>query len=121
MNEFSTNLKKRTFDFSLRVAQFAEALPTSKTGRTVANQVIRSGTSVAANYRAACRAKSNADFISKMGTVEEECDETLFWIEFAVAAGCAKQNVVADLLNEGNQLLAITISSIVTAKKRKKE
>jgi four helix bundle protein len=102
----------------VRVARFAETLPESRTGRMIANQIVRSGPSVAANYRAAARAKSNADFISKMGTVEEECDETVFWLEFAVANECALEETVAPLLDEGNQLLAITVSSIRTAKAR---
>ena len=113
------DLKQRTFDFSLRVMRFAESLPETKSGRTVANQVIRSGSSVGANYRAAKRAKSNKDFISKMGTVEEECDETIYWIEIAVAAGCADAGKVDGLLAEANELLAITVASINTAKRRK--
>lgn len=115
-----TDLKSRTFNFSLRVMRFAESLPNTKSGRTVANQIIRSGTSVGANYRAAKRAKSTKDFISKMGTVEEECDETIYWIEIAVASGCVERGKVEPLLAEANELLAITVASIVTAKGRTK-
>lgn len=115
----TSDLKKRTFDFSLRVMRLAEALPDTRSGRTIANQVIRSGTSVGANYRAAKRAKSTKDFISKMGTVEEECDETIFWIELAIAANCIEASLVEELLREANELLAITVSSINTAKARK--
>lgn len=115
-----SDLKSRTFDFSLRVMRLAESLPDTKSGRTVANQIIRSGTSVGANYRAAKRAKSTKDFISKMGTVEEECDETIYWIELAVAFGCVDASKVEALLKEANELLAITVSSIVTAKRREK-
>jgi len=116
-----SDLKQRTFEFSLRVMRFAESLPATKSGRTIANQVIRSGTSVGANYRAAKRAKSTKDFISKMGTVEEECDETIYWIELAVASGCVNQEKVDALLAEANELLAITVASIVTAKRRNKK
>jgi four helix bundle protein len=114
----TSDLKKRTFEFSLRVMRLAEALPDTRSGRTIANQIIRSGTSVGANYRAAKRAKSTKDFISKMGTVEEECDETLYWMELAVAANCIESKLVADLMQEANELLAITVSSIKTAKGR---
>ena len=113
-----SDLKSRTFEFSLRVMRLAEKLPDTKSGRTVANQIIRSGTSVGANYRAAKRAKSTKDFISKMGTVEEECDETIYWIEIAIAAGCVENEKVESLLAEANELLAITVASIVTAKRR---
>ena len=111
-------LKQRTFDFSLRVLRLAESLPKTLGAKTIANQIVRSGTSVGANYRAAQRAKSTRDFISKMGTVEEECDETIYWIELAVAAACVPQPKVEPLLKEANELLAITVASIKTAKKR---
>ena len=112
------DLKRRTFDFSLRVMRLAETLPNTRSGRTIANQIIRSGTSVGANYRAAKRAKSTKDFISKMGTVEEECDETMYWMEMAIAAQCIESQLVEDLLREANELLAIIVSSIKTAKGR---
>lgn len=113
------DLKHRTFEFSLRVMRLAESLPTSRSGRTIANQIVRSGTSVGANYRAAKRAKSTKDFISKMGTVEEECDETIYWMELAVASGCLNEAKASELLREANELLAITVASIKTAKARK--
>ena len=100
--------------------RMAESLPETKSGRTIANQIIRSGTSVGANYRAAKRAKSTKDVISKMGTVEEECDETMYWIEIAIASGCVENEKVESLLVEANELLAITVASIVTAKGREK-
>ena len=109
-------LKQRTFEFSLRVMRLAEALPENRSGRTIANQIVRSGTSVGANYRAAKRAKSTRDFIAKMGIVEEECDETIYWIELAVASGCIQEANIKDLLQEANELLAITVASIKTAK-----
>lgn len=110
------DLKKRTFLFGLRVMRLCESLPETRSGKTIANQLIRCGTSVGANYRAAHRAKSAKDFIAKLGIVEEECDEAVYWLELAVAAGCVKEAAVADLLDEANQLTAITVASIRTAK-----
>lgn len=83
-------------------------------------QLLRCGTSVAANYRAACRSRSNADFIAKMGIVEEEADESVFWIEMLVETNQIKQALVADLLDEGSQLTAICVSSINTARGKKR-
>ncbi|HUX57444.1 MAG TPA: four helix bundle protein [Bacteroidales bacterium] len=79
-------LKKRTKKFALMIIKLVDDLPNSLAGRTIGNQIIRSGTSVGANYRAACRARSNADFISKITIVEEECDESLFWLELIAEA-----------------------------------
>lgn len=112
------DLKERTFAFSIRVMRLADSLPKTRSGNTVANQLVRCGSSVGANYRAAKRAKSNRDFISKMGTVEEECDETLFRIEAAIELELVSKELVEDLLKEANELLAITVASINTAKKR---
>src|SRR6476469_8464034 len=81
------DLKRRTKAFALRILKLVDALPKTTAGRALASQIVRSGTSVAANYRAACRAKSPADFIAKMGIVEEEADETLFWLELLVESG----------------------------------
>lgn len=85
----------------------------------IGGQLIRCSTSVGANYRAACCAKSKADFISKMGIVEEECDETLYWMELLIESGVIKESTVADLIDEAKQLLAITVASIKTARKGK--
>ncbi len=85
----------------------------------LSRQLLRSGTSVGANYRAACRAKSPADFISKMGTVEEEADESMYWMELLIEAGLASQDKIADLLDEANQIVAIIVSSIRTTKRNK--
>jgi four helix bundle protein len=86
------------------------------TAKTIGGQLLRSGTSVPANYRAACRARSNADFIAKLGIVEEETDESVFWMEKLVDTGLVKQSLVADLLNEGDQLTGIWVSPINTAR-----
>jgi four helix bundle protein len=113
-------LKDRLKRFAVSIVKFAEALPQTPGCRTVRNQIVRSGPSSAAKYRAACRPKSNADFISKLGTVEEELDETLFWLEFTVALSDDFRADVAPLWKEGNELLAIIVASIVTTRKRNK-
>ena len=91
-------LKERTKKFALSIINLVEELPNTLAGRTIGNQIIQSGTSVAANYRAACRARSNADFISKITAVEEECDETLFWLELIVEANLLKKEKLQDLI-----------------------
>jgi len=84
-------MKARTKSFALRIIKLVESLPSNRTADVVGKQLLRSGTSVGANYRAACRAKSNADFIAKMGTVEEEADESAFWLEVIVESGLVKE------------------------------
>ena len=88
----SDELKARTKQFALRVIRLVESLPRGRTADVIGKQLLRSGTSVGANYRAACRAKSTADFISKMGTVEEEADESLYWMELLIEAYSAQLN-----------------------------
>jgi four helix bundle protein len=109
-------LKARTRAFALRIIRLAESLPETATAKVIRNQLIRCGSSVGANYRAACRARSRADFVSKMGIVEEETDETLYWMELLIDAGIVKRSRIADLLDEADQILSIVISSIKTAK-----
>ena len=109
-------MKARTRAFALRIIRLAESLPNTPTGKVVRNQLLRCGTSVGANYRAACRAKSKPDFISKMGIVEEETDETIYWMELLIDAEIVTRNRIADLLDEADQILSIVISSIKTAK-----
>src|ERR1700722_11935091 len=92
--------KERTKKFALRVIHMTEALPRNRVADVLGRQVLRSGTSVGVNYRAVCRAKSRADFISKMGTVEEECDETSYWLELLVESGQMKQSRLASLMGE---------------------
>ncbi|MFN7946304.1 MAG: four helix bundle protein [Blastocatellia bacterium] len=113
-------LKGRTKDFALRAIRLVEALPNTRTADVIGKQLLRSGTSVGANYRAACRAKSQADFIAKMGIVEEEADESLYWMELLIEAGLVKQQRLADLMNEASQIVAMTVSSIKTARQHKK-
>jgi four helix bundle protein len=112
-------LKERTFHFGIRAVRVVECLPKGDIGRTLGQQLLRAATSVGANYRAAARARSRADFIAKMGIVEEECDEALFWMEFLVQLRLVKATRLRDLLKEGDELLAIIVSSINTARRRK--
>ena len=109
-------LKARTKRFAVDVIRLCRDLPTTLDGKTVAGQIIRSGTSVGANYRASCRARSRAEWIAKMGTVEEEADETLFWLEVAVEADLISTARAAALLKEADELTAIFVSSLKTAK-----
>ena len=112
----SEEMKARTREFGLRVIRLAESLPNTPTASVVRNQIIRCGTSVGANYRAACRAKSRRDFVAKMGIVEEEADETIYWMELLVDADIVRRPGIAGLMDEANQILSIVISSIKTAK-----
>ena len=111
------NLQDRTKKFALAVIGFVEQLQRDDTSRTLGRQLLRSGTSVGANYRAACRSKSKADFISKMSTVLEEADESAFWIELLVDANKAAVQIASPLLKEANELTAIAAASINTAKR----
>lgn len=112
-------LKARTKDFALRIMALVGALPKTTTGRALGNQLVRSGTSVGANYRAACRGRSKAEFIAKLGTVEEEADESAFWMELIIEGSLLKPKRVEPLLNEANELTSIVTSSIKTARSRK--
>ena len=109
-------LKKRTKQFGLRIIQLVEGLPKTKTANTIGNQLLRCGTSVGANYRAACRGRSKAEFIAKLGIVEEEADESAYWLEMLVEAKVLKPDSVAELLAEADQLTAIMATSRKTAK-----
>jgi four helix bundle protein len=111
-------LKGRTKEFALRVIRMSEALPKKMAAEVLGRQLVRSASSVAANYRSACRAKSRADFISKMGTVEEEADESALWLELIGDAEIVKRERIAGLLDEANALTAIAVKSIRTARSR---
>ena len=113
------DLKKRTKAFALRILKLVDALPKTTAGRALASQIVRSGTSVAANYRAACRAKSSADFIAKMGLVEEEADETLFWLELLEESGLVPAAKLTAIKREVDELIAITVASIKTARRNR--
>jgi four helix bundle protein len=109
-------LRARTKKFSLRVIRLVNALSAGRVGNTLGHQFLRSATSVAANYRAACRARTHPEFIAKIGLVEEEADETLFWIEMVSDAGLVKAGKVEGLLQEAKEILAIVTASRKTAK-----
>ena len=111
--------KNRTKAFALRVIRLVEALPKSRTADVIGRQLLRSGTSVGANYRAACRAKSTADFVAKMAIVEEEGDEAIYWMELLVEAGLMDEQQVADLKTEANEIVSMVVASIKTARSRK--
>lgn len=110
-----SELIDRTKRFALRVIKLVGELPRTIEGRAIASQLMRSGTSVAANYRAACRARSKAEFIAKLGTVEEEADECAFWLELIIDAGQMTENKIRPLLNEASEIIAIMASSKKTA------
>jgi four helix bundle protein len=109
-------LKNRTKQFAIRIVKLFRALPKNDEARIIGKQVLRSGTSIAANYRAVCRARSNAEFISKIGTVVEEADETVFWLELLVETEIIGIQKMESLINEANELLAIFAASQITAK-----
>ena len=111
------NLQDRTRKFALSVIKFTEQLQRDDTLKTLGRQLLRSGTSVGANYRAACRSKSKADFINKMSTVLEEADESAFWVELLLDAAKTTPQVAQPLLAEANELTAIAAASINTAKR----
>lgn len=112
------DLKERTKKYALRVIKLVRFLPKTTEGRTVGNQLIRSGTSVGANYRAVCRARSRAEFIAKLGVVIEEIDESAFWLEIIIEAGIMKKELVDSLLKETNEIVAIMVSSSNSASRK---
>ena len=115
MNE--RELLQRTKQFALRIFKLVGVLPQTIQGRAVAAQLIRSGTSVAANYRAACRARSKPEFIAKLGVVEEEADESAFWLELIIETDLLSDAKVKALLVEAGEIVAIVASSKKTAAK----
>ena len=115
----SEELKGRLKQFSLRIVKLVDAMPTqSLASVTIAHQVIRSGTSPAANYRAACIAKSDKDFLNKLKMVEEELDETLHWLEMIVDCDILPSSRMENIISENKELLSIIVKSIVTTRKR---
>jgi four helix bundle protein len=111
--------RKRTMAFGLRAIRLVQSLSRNDVAQVLGKQLLRSGTSVGANYRAAVRGRSRADFIAKMGIVEEECDEALYWMEMLIESKLVKASLLTDLRNEGDQILAIVVASIRTARRRK--
>ena len=117
MNE--EQMKKRTKEFAKSIIKLCRLLPDNREGRLIENQIFRSGTSIAANYRAVCRARSTADFIAKLAIVEEEADETLFWLEIIKEIKILDDAFIDPLMEENDELIAIIVSSIKTSRKRK--
>jgi four helix bundle protein len=112
MNE--QQFKDRTKAVALRVIRLVEALPRTKTAQTIGGQLLRCGTSVGANYRAACRGKSPADVIVKLGIVEEEADEAIYWLELLIDAKILPEAKLRPLMTEIDEILAMTVASIKT-------
>ena len=113
-------LKRRTKQFALRIIKLVDALPKTTSGRAIGNQLVRCGTSVGANYRSACRGRSKAEFIAKLGIVEEEADESEFWLELLIDGEIMKKELVEPLRVEAGELTAIFTSSIKSAKRNLK-
>ncbi len=112
------NFKNKTKSLALRIIRLAETIPNTKSGNVISNQILRSGTSVGANYRAACRAKSTADMISKLGIVEEEADETIYWLELLGESELVKESKLAELMKDYNEIVAMIVSSIKTLRSK---
>ncbi|MEQ2909304.1 MAG: four helix bundle protein [Butyricimonas faecihominis] len=116
----STEFQDKTKRLGLHVIRFVEVLPQNYTSRVIINQILRCALSVGANYRAVCRAKSDKDFINKMKIVEEECDETIYWLEIIEESGLAKIEIVTPLKREAKEILAMIVASINTMSKNLK-
>lgn len=112
------DLRDRTKLFSLQIVRLVESLPKNQIADVISRQLLRAGTSVGANYRAVCRAKSKKDFIAKLAIVEEECDETIFWMELLIESGMVPQSQLGELAGEATELLRIFVASAKTAKSR---
>ncbi|HEX5218824.1 MAG TPA: four helix bundle protein [Verrucomicrobiae bacterium] len=109
-------MKARTKQYALRVIKAVQSLPEDRVANVLGSQLLRSGTSVGANYRAACRAKSTPDFVNKLKIVEEEGDESLFWMELLVESGITTQQRLAALMKEGDEIVSIVVASLKTTR-----
>jgi four helix bundle protein len=116
MNSETEQIRQRTKSLAIRVVRLYRSLPTSKDAQVIGSQLLRSGTSVGANYRAVCRSRSRAEFVSKLGIVLEEADETVFWLELLAETGVIESNKITGLLGEARELTAIFTASQRTAK-----
>jgi len=112
------DLRDRTKRFALRILKLCDSLPKTDAARAIGRQLLRSGTSVAANYRAVGRARSRAEFVAKMGVVVEEADESAFWLELLVESGMVAKARLGDLIAEANELLSIFVASQKTARRK---
>ena len=111
-------LKERTKQFALRVIHLVNALPKGKVAGVIGRQLLRSASSVGANYRAACRARSRAEFVARLGVVEEEIDESAYWLELLMESGIMPVTRLADLMREASELTAIIVASRKTARRQ---
>jgi four helix bundle protein len=112
-----TELKTRTFQFSLRIIELVRALPKTTEARAIGSQIIRSGTAIGANYRASCKARSRAEFIAKIGVVEEETNETAYWLELIISSKMLPESRLKSLLDETHELERIFGTSRLTAQR----
>jgi four helix bundle protein len=112
-------MKARTKRFALRIVKLVSSLPNTSVANTLGKQLLRSGTSVGANYRSACRARSTADFISKLSIVEEEADESVYWMELLTESGIVTEKLLVDLIDEANQIVSIVVAAIKTSKQKR--
>ena len=112
-------MKARTKQFALRIIRLVQSLPTNLVADVVGKQLLRSGTSVGANHRASCRAKSTAHFIHKLAIVEEEADEPIYWMELLTEGKIVKETLLENLIDEANQILSIVVLSIKTSKEKR--
>jgi four helix bundle protein len=122
MDQYTTKsgqLRERTTAFALRVMRLVDSLPRTRAAEVISRQLLRSATSVGANYRAACRGRSKAEFLAKLGIVEEEADECVYWIELVVASGLMKEELVHPLLQEANEIVSMIVASIRTGRTRR--
>jgi len=111
-------MKTRAKQFGLRVIRLAASLPRNRMGDDIGRQLLRAGTSIGANYRVACRSRTDKDFLARMGIVEEEADEALYWLELLADDGIVTAERLVDLQTEGNEILAIVVASNNTVKRR---
>ena len=112
-------LKERTKKFGIRTVKVVEELPARRAPQTIGHQLLRCGTSVGANYRAACRARSDAEFRAKLGICEEEADESIYWLEMIIELGFVREPLLNELLSEAHELLAIIVASIKTSRRKR--
>ena len=115
MSMIADDLKRRTKQFALRVLKLVAPLPNTVAGRAIGGQLVRAGSSVGANYRAACRGRSKAEFVAKLGIAEEEADESAYWMEVIIEGDLLKQKQVEPLLNEAEELTKIFAQSRISA------
>jgi four helix bundle protein len=112
-------LKQRTKHFGIRTVKVVDQLPARRSAQTIGQQLLRCGTSVGANYRAACRARSVAEFRAKLGICEEEADEAIYWMEMIVELGYIRAELLKELIQEAGEVLSIIVASIKTSRRKK--